>query len=304
MADEQPSTSTDPKRRTVRQDSLASRSTVLKEKGDILSGARVYLSGPMDFVASRAEEKRTGWRNRVGEFLRSKGATVFDPWQKPRVVGMPHYGKEDEFTTQERQRWTFEESDEGDRARAELGDHFWPTLHIDLRMVDASDFLVAYVPTNIYSVGTAHEIVMARLQHKPVLFVSPSIRFPALRDLRTHLEETGDAHGSELLEELTTQVPILENPSGIPSMWYMGLVDAHYFFDGFGFEPFMEEFEWEAGGIDARERDHEPVRPLLEYLEKLNRKIPQRFDLELDAYVENSDWLIFEQSDFEDESEA
>ena len=53
-----------------------------------LRGARIYLSGPMDFVASRAAEKTTGWRNRVGDFLRSFGAIVFDPWFKPAVRGL------------------------------------------------------------------------------------------------------------------------------------------------------------------------------------------------------------------------
>lgn len=41
-------------------------------------------------------------------------------------------------------------------------------MHIDLRMVDMSDFVIAYCPTNIYSVGTVHEIVVTREQHKPV----------------------------------------------------------------------------------------------------------------------------------------
>ena len=36
-----------------------------------LQGARVYLSGPMDFVASRATEKKFGWRNRVGDVIRA-----------------------------------------------------------------------------------------------------------------------------------------------------------------------------------------------------------------------------------------
>jgi hypothetical protein len=53
----------------------------------------------MDFVASRAEEKKFGWRVRVGEFLRSFGATVFDPWNKPKVRGLHEYGKEDVATT-------------------------------------------------------------------------------------------------------------------------------------------------------------------------------------------------------------
>ena len=55
---------------------------------NFLRGARVYLSGPMDFVASRANEKKFGWRNRIGDFLRSYGAIVFDPWHKPVVRGL------------------------------------------------------------------------------------------------------------------------------------------------------------------------------------------------------------------------
>jgi len=38
---------------------------------NMLRGARVYLSGPMDFVASRASEKKFGWRNRLSDFLRA-----------------------------------------------------------------------------------------------------------------------------------------------------------------------------------------------------------------------------------------
>jgi hypothetical protein len=30
----------------------------------LLDGARVYLSGPMDFVASREQEMKHGWRSR------------------------------------------------------------------------------------------------------------------------------------------------------------------------------------------------------------------------------------------------
>ena len=44
----------------------------------LLSNARVYLSGPMDFVASRADEKAHGWRNRIGQFLKKFGVTVWN----------------------------------------------------------------------------------------------------------------------------------------------------------------------------------------------------------------------------------
>jgi hypothetical protein len=127
-----------------------------------LHGARVYLAGPMDFVASRETEKRFGWRSRVKEFLERLGVTVFDPWEKPRIRGLLEYGKEDAKTIKNRDRWTFATTAEGAATRAELAEYFWETVHIDLRMVDISDFVIAYCPTDIYSVGTVHEIIVAR----------------------------------------------------------------------------------------------------------------------------------------------
>jgi hypothetical protein len=167
-----------------------------------LHGARVYLAGPMDFVASRETEKRFGWRSRVKEFLERLGVTVFDPWEKPRIRGLLEYGKEDAKTIKNRDRWTFATTAEGAATRAELAEYFWETVHIDLRMVDISDFVIAYCPTDIYSVGTVHEIIVARSQHKPVLFVSP---------------------------------PTERNSSGTPSLWYLPLIGSESFFDGFGF---------------------------------------------------------------------
>lgn len=281
-----------PKKKAERQ--LAK---TLDQKEDVLSGATVYLSGPMDFVASREEEKKYGWRNRVGQFLQRYGVTVYDPWNKPPVAGLAHYGKEDEFSTNKRNDWTYEDSKAGDRLRAELCAEFWPTLHIDLRMTDTADFLVAYCPTNVYSVGTVHEIVMARLQHKPVLFVSPPVIFPAYDELREHLKSTGDDKASKLLDEVARQAPLRPNPGSLPSMWYMALIDGHYFFDGFGFSSYMKKFGWKAGALDAREKQFPPKRPLLPYLEKVNSAIPKRFDLERNEYVDNSEWLIFDDAE-------
>ena len=287
------SNSTDGTQASSKQEVLAHRSQILNQKENVLSGATVYLSGPMDFVASRAEEKRKGWRNRVSQFLQAFGTTIYDPWNKPSVVGMPHYGKEDEFSTEKRYKWTYEDSSEGDRIRAEMDVEFWSTMHIDLRMVDTSDFLISYCPTNIYSVGTVHEIVMARLQRKPVLFVSPPVVFPSLQELEQHLKSKGDNQGTKLLDRLRTEVPLRPNPEAIPSMWYMTLLDGHYFFDGFGFQPYMKRFNWERGELDEREEKFPPKRPLLPYLEKLDHEIPLRYDTEQKTYVENVDWLVF-----------
>ena len=259
-----------------------------------LRGARVYLSGPMDFVASRADEKKLGWRNRIGDFLRAHGAIVFDPWFKPGVRGAQQYGLEDVNTIDVREQWTFEQGQAGDEARSLCAEKFWETLHIDLRMVDTSDFTIAYVPTNIYSVGTVHEIVLSRLQVKPVLFVSPPVTFPALDLLRAHLEQRKDTHALQLLDRLSADVPIKPNPRAIPSLWYMPLVGSGNFFDGFGFADYRKKFDWADIPMDLREQKHPPQNPLLPFLEKLTQSLPERWDNRLKKYVPNDDWLLWE----------
>jgi hypothetical protein len=260
----------------------------------LLDGARVYLSGPMDFVASREEEMKNGWRTRVGAFLRARGCIVFDPWQKPEVRGLQEYGREGLDTAKAREDWTFEDSQYGAKARSKLTGQFWETLHIDLRMVDTSDFTIAYCPTNIYSVGTPHEIALCRQQRKPVLFVSPPVEFPALEELRAHLAKRKDDVALATLAELENQVPIKPNPRGIPSLWYMPLVGGESFFDGFGFDKYRDEYDWAEGPLDKREKKHKPKRPLLKFLDSLAHKLPQKWDRKLNKYVRNDDWLLWD----------
>jgi hypothetical protein len=263
-------------------------------KGGLLEKARVYLSGPMDFVASRADEKKYGWRVRVGAFLRSFGAIVFDPWNKPRVRGLHEYGKEDVATIKLREKWTFEATKQGAQARAECAHKFWETMHIDLRMVDISDFVIAYCPTNIYSVGTPHEIIMARQQHKPVLFVSTPVTFSTFDKLEEYLLTKDDKEGRKILDSLVKQVPIKPNPSGIPSLWYMSLVGGNNFFDGFGFASYSKKFHWSKGPSDIREKEHPPRRPLLPFLESLNRNLPKKWGTHEGKFVQDDDWLLLE----------
>jgi hypothetical protein len=263
-----------------------------KQEAGLLGAARVYLSGPMDFVASRAEEKASGWRTRVGQFLRTFGVTVFDPWEKPSVRGLQEYGTEGEKTTDARKAWTYERNRKGVRARAEVAESFWPALHIDLRMVDTSDFVVAYCPTNVYSVGTPHEIILARQQHKPVLFVSPYVTFDAFGKLRDRL--AGDQTGLALLDELANQVPIKENTNASPSLWYMPLVGGERFFDGFGFEPYRRRFKWFRTALDEHEARHVPRNPLLPFIERLNRTLPNKWDPRKKALVPDDDWLLWD----------
>lgn len=257
--------------------------------GKLLRDARVYLSGPMDFVASRAVEKATGWRNRVGQFLRELGVTVFDPWGKPEIRGMHEYGREGQGTTNIRQGWTYEGGATGAARRAEIAESFWPALHVDLRMVDTSDFIICYCPTNVYSVGTPHEIILARQERKPVLFVSPYVSYPKLHELQEHL--AADPKGKALLEGLCQEVPIKENSNASPSLWYMPLVGGEHFFDGFGFDAFSSYFKWPE---DANEKLNPPKRPLLPFLAKLNQELPQKWDRYTHQFTSNDDWLLWD----------
>src|SRR4029078_6748194 len=243
-------------------------------KPNLLRNTRVYLSGPMDFVASREGEKKFGWRNRVSDFLQGFGVTVFDPWFKPEIQGVKEYGREDETTAKVRAQWSFDPSEKAASARAGCADHFWPALHMDLRMVDTSDFIVAYVPTNVYSVGTPHEIILCRSERKPVLFVSAPVKFPALDRLRGHLSKKGDSEGSKLLKDLEVQIPIKENPDDSPSLWYMPLIGGEPFFDGFACAHYRARVKWRRVEMDAREDAEPPQKPLLPFLESLNQKLP------------------------------
>lgn len=265
-------------------------------KPGLLKGARVYLSGPMDFVASRENEMKFGWRNRVSSFLKRLGVTVFDPWNKPEVRGLLEFdAAEDVTNTDVRERWTFRKGKLGARDRADCAERFWPALHIDLRMVDTCDFVIAYCPTNIYSVGTVHEIVLARQQRKPVLFVSPTVSFPALDSLRRHLVRQADEEGKQLLAELEKQVPIKANPRGAPSLWYMPLIGGEHFFDGFGFSEYHYAFSaWKKKRteLDDREARRSPRKPLLAFIEGLNRELPKKWSRAKQAFVENDDWLL------------
>jgi len=134
---------------------------------------------------------------------------------------------------------------------------------------------------------------MATLQHKPVLFVSPPISFRTLHQLRQHLQN--DPVGQALLKGLEAEVPIKENPRGIPSLWYIPLVGGENFFDGFGFGPYRQRFGWHTEiALDRHERHHPPQRPLLPFLERLNKKLPKKWSSVRGKFVPDDDWLLWD----------
>jgi hypothetical protein len=258
-----------------------------------LSGARVYLSGPMDFVGSREKEMKYGWRTRISWILKEMGITVFNPWEKPSVRWFYEYGRETKHVKELRRGWSFDPGKSGMKARAKCAEKFWETMHIDLRMVDLSDFVVSYCPTSVYSVGTVHEIIVAREQHKPVLLVSPRFDLASFRAFRKHLRR--DKAGSALLKELLMEMPIKPNQRGVPSFWYMSLLCNNSFFDGFGFADFPAKHKWRETPLDLLERRMRPRRPLLPFLLEVHSgKLPKRFDLASGRLVADDDWLLLQ----------
>ena len=178
----------------------------------------------MDFVPDRVIEKFLGWRAIITPVIRALGVTILDPWNKPTIKGFRNYGAEGVVHDKKFYEQNFWEKDD---LRAMYGTDFEETVHIDLRMVDVSDFVIAFCPTNTYSVGTVHEIVVARQQHKPTLLVSPPISFDMFPGLAGIPEET---------KKLLKTYGLKENKRGLPSQWYGNIVGGHNFFDGFGFE--------------------------------------------------------------------
>ena len=200
--------------------------------------------------------------------------TVFDPWFKPDVRGMHEYGREDRQKRRANQGCldvpvrTQGRGDSGLGVRGNFGKRCISTSG----MVDTSDFTISYCPTNIYSVGTPHEIITATLQHKPGFIWFPARR--SIFQLSSQIARSPKAmipRVRTLLAQLEWEVPIKENPRAIPSLWYIPLVGGENFFDGFGFAPYRKKLGWKDDiALDEHERRHKPKRPLLPFLEKLN----------------------------------
>jgi hypothetical protein len=124
--------------------------------------------------------------------------------------------------------------------------------------------------------------------------VSTPVIFPALDVLKSYLENKQDRNGQELLKEIEKQVPIKSNPKGIPSLWYMPLVGGENFFDGFGFYEFKDEYKWTDSLSDKNEKQFPPKRPLLKFLEILNKKLPYRWNLHIEKFERDDSWLLLE----------
>jgi hypothetical protein len=114
-----------------------------------LTGKTCYLSGPIQYALEEF------WRAEPIHILTERfGINVFDPF------------------ADEKQAWSEEISEAKNKNDIHqlvyISKQF---VRKDLGMVDRSDFLVAYLPVGIQTVGTIHEIINSNNSKKPTLLV-------------------------------------------------------------------------------------------------------------------------------------
>jgi nucleoside 2-deoxyribosyltransferase len=122
---------------------------------EILKKTKTYLVGAMQY-----ENGRT-WRDVITPHLTSMGIVVFNPYSKPFI--------EDSNEAEDAREKMKHQMECGDfDAVAQRMKH---VRSFDLRLVDLSDFIIAYVNPKIASWGTAEELVTACRQKKVTFII-------------------------------------------------------------------------------------------------------------------------------------
>jgi hypothetical protein len=125
---------------------------------NFLRNKRCYLSGPIQYA------KDEFWRSEPIHVLQSRfGIDLFDPFSDEKQKWTENILKAKEFNDTE--------------TLTSIAKQF---VRKDLAMVDRSDFLIAYLPKGIQTVGTVHEIVNSNQSKKPTLLV---VDTPTIMDI-------------------------------------------------------------------------------------------------------------------------
>lgn len=125
------------------------------------SSFHVYLAGPIDFL----DDAGKGFRNELKKKLAKIGVNgnmILDPTDKPVT-----YDGYIDFDTEKDHYYSLRKHRQWD----ELEKLCQMTMHVDLRLVDKSDLIIAVIDSTVPMFGTIHEIVQARQQKKPVVLI-------------------------------------------------------------------------------------------------------------------------------------
>ena len=122
-----------------------------------LNNHRVYLAGPIDHA-----DDGVSWRQKLSPYLKKMGLTILDPTDKP--VSQCRYNeigaeKDQIMKLKKLKRWD------------ELRNLAKEIVLVDLRMVEVSDFMIAYIDKDIHLCGTYDEIFESLRRRKPTLIV-------------------------------------------------------------------------------------------------------------------------------------
>jgi len=139
-------------------DTLMEKPCPTKKVKGRLNNHRVYLAGPID----HASDDGVGWREELTPYLEKLGLTILDPTNKPTSqCRYNEIGDEKEHIQKlvNLKRWD------------ELREMAKEIVLVDLRMVEVSDFLIAYVDKDVHICGTYDEIFESLRRRKPTLIV-------------------------------------------------------------------------------------------------------------------------------------
>ncbi len=116
-----------------------------------LKDKKAYLSGPIQYDTSNIN-----WRIDPMNVLRTKfDIDIFDPFSDPKQQWV-------EVLKKAREQKDFE-------TMAKIAKRF---VRKDLAVVDRSDFVIAYLPDKVPTVGTHHEVINSNNLKKPTLLVT------------------------------------------------------------------------------------------------------------------------------------
>lgn len=121
-----------------------------------LANMRCYLAGAIEKESYGGVQ----WRTKLKSDLRELNIQWLDPTDKPTTVGI-----ENEDTGRMLKQYR---SQGNGVAVKEI---MRPIRHVDLRMIDLSDFIIARLEPDVPTFGTHEEIDRAIYQHKPVLIM-------------------------------------------------------------------------------------------------------------------------------------
>ncbi len=119
----------------------------------LLSNHICYLAGPID----QAKDDGKTWRKNLAPFLRNEGISVIDPTDSA-------FSNEDDSVAVSKINIAKEAADWDKATR--IGKE---VVQRDLRAVDLSSFVVAYINHDIFMCGSIIEIAHAAMQRKPVI---------------------------------------------------------------------------------------------------------------------------------------